>query len=74
VNLFALSAIDSDRPGIVATITKVLSTSIDHLDGVLFLDRVASLLDDVFRRKNYGPPPSEPGTGSSSGGARERTG
>lgn len=27
---------------------------IDHLDGVLFLDRVASLVDDVFRRKSYG--------------------
>jgi peptide deformylase len=26
---------------------------IDHLDGVLFLDRVESLVDDVFRRKNY---------------------
>ena len=26
---------------------------IDHLDGVLFLDRVASLVDDVFRRKDY---------------------
>ena len=29
---------------------------IDHLDGVLFLDRVASLVDDVFRRKTYTPP------------------
>ena len=27
---------------------------IDHLDGILFLDRVASLVDDVFRRKSYG--------------------
>jgi peptide deformylase len=26
---------------------------LDHLDGVLFLDRVASLADDVFRRKSY---------------------
>lgn len=26
---------------------------IDHLDGILFLDRVASLVDDVFRRKSY---------------------
>ncbi|MGZ5316337.1 MAG: peptide deformylase [Solirubrobacterales bacterium] len=24
---------------------------LDHLDGILFLDRVASLVDDVFRRK-----------------------
>jgi len=27
---------------------------IDHLDGILFLDRVASIVDDVFRRKSYG--------------------
>jgi peptide deformylase len=26
---------------------------IDHLDGVLFLDRVESLVDDVFRRRDY---------------------
>ncbi|MCB0828767.1 MAG: peptide deformylase [Solirubrobacterales bacterium] len=26
---------------------------IDHLDGVLFLDRVASITDDIFRRKTY---------------------
>lgn len=26
----------------------------DHLDGLLFLDRVSSLKTDVFRRKNYG--------------------
>jgi peptide deformylase len=26
---------------------------IDHLDGVLFLDRVESLVDDVFRRQSY---------------------
>ncbi len=27
---------------------------IDHLDGILFLDRVASITDDLFRRQNYG--------------------
>ena len=27
---------------------------IDHLDGILFLDRVESLTDDIFRRKSYG--------------------
>ena len=27
---------------------------IDHLDGTLFLDRVANLTTDVFRRKRYG--------------------
>jgi peptide deformylase len=26
---------------------------IDHLDGILFLDRVDSLTADVFRRKRY---------------------
>jgi peptide deformylase len=26
---------------------------LDHLDGILFLDRVVSLTDDVFRRKRY---------------------
>ena len=26
---------------------------IDHLDGILFLDRVASLTDDLFRRQTY---------------------
>jgi peptide deformylase len=26
---------------------------IDHVDGILFLDRVESLVDDVFRRKTY---------------------
>lgn len=29
---------------------------IDHLDGLLILDRVASLTTDVFRRKSYLPP------------------
>ncbi|HEY8466930.1 MAG TPA: peptide deformylase [Solirubrobacterales bacterium] len=38
---------------------------IDHLDGILFLDRVESLVDDVFRRKSYAGPP--PGSGRSSG-------
>jgi peptide deformylase len=26
----------------------------DHLDGTLFLDRIASLKTGLFRRKNYG--------------------
>ena len=30
----------------------VLQHEIDHLDGVLFLDRVANLKTDLFRRKN----------------------
>ncbi|MEO7198086.1 MAG: peptide deformylase [Solirubrobacterales bacterium] len=32
---------------------RCLQHEIDHLDGILFLDRVASLVDDVFRRKTY---------------------
>jgi len=38
---------------------------LDHLEGILFLDRVDSLVDDVFRRKSYA---SRAG-GSSSGGS-----
>ena len=40
---------------------RCLQHEIDHLDGILFLDRVDSLIDDVFRRRDYGggrPPPS----------------
>ena len=33
---------------------RALLHEIDHLDGHLFLDRVASLTDDVFRRKSFG--------------------
>ena len=33
---------------------RCLLHEIDHLDGLLFLDRVDSLASDVFRRKNYG--------------------
>lgn len=32
----------------------VFQHEVDHLEGKLFLDRVASLETDVFRRKNYG--------------------
>ncbi len=32
---------------------RCLLHEIDHLDGILFLDRVESLVDDVFRRKTY---------------------
>jgi peptide deformylase len=30
---------------------------LDHLDGILFLDRVESLVDDVFRRRVYADRP-----------------
>ena len=33
---------------------------IDHLDGILFLDRVESLVDDVFRRRSYGEGGQQP--------------
>lgn len=33
---------------------RCLLHELDHLDGVLFLDRVDSLTSDVFRRKTYG--------------------
>ena len=32
---------------------RALLHEIDHLDGILFLDRVASLETDVFRRRSY---------------------
>ena len=44
---------------------------IDHLDGVLFLDRVESLVDDVFRRKSYA---SAGGSGSEKASPAERMG
>jgi peptide deformylase len=39
---------------------RVILHEYDHLDGVLFLDRVASLKTDVFRRKRYAPPSAKP--------------
>lgn len=36
---------------------RALLHEIDHLDGVLFLDRVSSLKTDVFRRRTYAPRP-----------------
>jgi peptide deformylase len=33
---------------------RLLQHEIDHLEGLLFLDRVDSMARDVFRRKNYG--------------------
>ena len=40
---------------------------IDHLDGVLFLDRVESLVDDVFRRRSYASGSAESDSASGSG-------
>ena len=36
---------------------RALQHELDHLDGLLILDRVASLKTDVFRRKTYQPKP-----------------
>ena len=51
---------------------RAVQHELDHLDGVLFLDRVESLVDDVFRRQSYADsPPSSPG---SAGGGRNVAG
>lgn len=39
---------------------RVIAHEIDHLDGLLFLDRVSSLKTDVFRRKSATLVPSKP--------------
>jgi peptide deformylase len=36
---------------------RCIQHELDHLDGVLFLDRVESLVDDVFRRRVYADRP-----------------
>ena len=33
---------------------RLFQHELDHLDGILFLDRVDSLSRDVFRRRDYG--------------------
>jgi peptide deformylase len=45
------SAVEIETEGFEA---RCLLHEIDHLDGILFLDRVDSLATDVFRRKKYG--------------------
>ena len=37
---------------------RCIQHELDHLDGVLFLDRVESLVDDVFRRRVYADKPA----------------
>lgn len=50
-----IQALDTrGRPVAIATEgfeARCLQHELDHLDGLLFLDRVDSLVDDVFRRK-----------------------
>ena len=41
---------------------RVALHEMDHLDGLLFLDRVSSLKTDVFRRKRYAHPPQKAAT------------
>jgi peptide deformylase len=41
------------RVGSTGFEARCLQHELDHLDGVLFLDRVESLRDDVFRRQRY---------------------
>jgi len=63
-----LTVVGADRPGIVAKLTEALFRGgcnlgeasmvlraflIDHLDGLLFLDRIVSPRHDLFRRKAY---------------------
>jgi peptide deformylase len=40
---------------------RCIQHEIDHLDGLLFLDRVESLVDDVFRRRVYADPARDEG-------------
>jgi peptide deformylase len=37
---------------------RAVQHELDHLDGILFLDRVSSLADDVFQRRVYADPES----------------
>jgi peptide deformylase len=55
------AAMQIDTSGFEA---RCIQHELDHLDGILFLDRVDSLKTDVFRRKNYrGGAPSRSPTG-----------
>ena len=47
---------------------------LDHLDGILFLDRVESLVDDVFRRRTYASENEPAGSGSGSARSGEAPG
>lgn len=45
---------------------RAVAHEIDHLDGILFLDRVESLVDDIFRRRSYAPSPDSGEAGPAS--------
>jgi peptide deformylase len=54
VTVAAVSPIGEDvRVESIGFEARCLQHELDHLDGVLFLDRVESLRDDVFRRQRY---------------------
>lgn len=46
---------------------RVILHEMDHLDGILFLDRVSSLKTDVFRRKRYAPKSAKGGNSETGG-------
>jgi peptide deformylase len=51
---------------------RAVQHELDHLDGVLFLDRVESLVDDVFRRRSYAPGPDSSDASRGGGGASSK--
>jgi peptide deformylase len=56
----ATSIVVRHASGVVESVgfeARCLQHEIDHLDGILFLDRVESLVDDVFRRRVYADQP-----------------
>jgi peptide deformylase len=58
---------------------RCIQHELDHLDGILFLDRVESLVDDVFRRRSYAssesanPPTAGGEAGEEAGSGRLKT-
>ena len=52
---------------------RCLQHEIDHLDGILFLDRVASIVDDVFRRRTYADSSRQLGGGTAAGESPSRS-
>lgn len=53
---------------------RAVQHEIDHLDGLLFIDRVVSRRTDLFRRKVYAAPAASSGAGVSQPGARQGQG
>jgi peptide deformylase len=58
----ATSIVVDHAGGIVRSLgfeARCVQHELDHLDGILFLDRVESLVDDVFRRRVYADKPKD---------------